>query len=394
MPFLDLGVQPHCNHFLRPDQLAEPEPTWPLDLHYCEDCHLVQLGTVVDPAFMFAHYLYVSGTTRTLREHFDRHAGLLVDRYGLGPADLAVDIGSNDGTWMEAFQRRGLRVQGVDPAANLAAMANAKGLPTRTAFFTEPVAREILRDQGPASLITAAGVFFHIDDMDDVCRGIKALLSPSGVLHIQAIYLGSMLEQGSYDNVYHEHVSYYTLHPLVTLFRRFDLEIFDLDFSPIHGGSMLLHVGHPGAHSVRPSVDAQLSLEKAKGWTGLAAYQAFAARVQANKERLRGRILALKHEGKRVAAMTAPAKGNTLLNYCTLGPDLLDYACESAPLKIGLHTPGMHLPVVDEQMALEDPPDCFLLLAWNFKEEILAKHAPYRARGGRFLIPIPEPHEV
>jgi SAM-dependent methyltransferase len=393
-PFLDLGMQPHCNHFLQAEDLGAEEPRWPLALLYCRDCHLVQLTTVVDPAFMFRHYLYVSGTTATLREHFRRSASDLVDRFRLGRGNLVVDIGSNDGTWLQQFKDRGLRVQGVDPAANIAEMANAAGIPTLADFFTEANAKAIRQAQGPADLITAAGVFFHIDDMDDVCRGIKALLADSGLVHIQAIYLGAMLKQTSYDNVYHEHVSYYTLHPLIRLFERFELEVFDLGFSEIHGGTMLLYVGHKGMHSVEPAVAAQLAYEREQGWDALDAYLAFAQRVQRNRDRLRSMIQELKSQGKRIAAYSAPAKGNTLLNYCQLGPDLLDYACERAPLKIGTHTPGMHLEVIDEQEAMRHPPDYFLLLAWNFKEELIRKNQAFRDGGGRFIIPIPEPHIV
>lgn len=394
IPFLDLGEQPHCNAFLKAEDLDKPEPRWPLGLLYCEACHLVQLNTVVDPEFMFRHYLYVSGTTKTLREHFQTSAQSVVNRFGFGSKDLVVDIGSNDGTWLQAFKDLELRIQGVDPAKNVAAMANERGIPTLDDFFTEANAKRICQEQGPASLITAAGVFFHIDDMDDVCRGIKALLKNDGVLHVQAIYLGAMLEQSSYDNVYHEHVSYYTLHPLMQLFRRFGLEVFDVSFAPIHGGTILLYVGHAGAHKVQSSVPELLKEEQAKGWDSLAAYQAFASRVRENRETLRRMILALKARGKRIAAYSAPAKGNTLLNYCQLGPDLLEYACERAPLKIGTYTPGMHLKVIDENLAMQDPPDYFLLLAWNFKDELIQKNQIYRDGGGQFIVPIPEPHIV
>jgi hypothetical protein len=203
-----------------------------------------------------------------------------------------------------------------------------------------------------------------------------------------------MLEQNSFDNVYHEHVSYYTLHPLIRLFSRFGLEVFDVGFSPIHGGSLMLYVSKSGARPVQPSVERQLSYERAQGWNTLAPYQAFAERVQQNRQRLLAMLGEMKAAGKRLAAYTAPAKGNTLLNYCGIGPDLLEYACERAPLKIGLLTPGMHIPVIDEALAMANPPDCFLMLAWNFKDELLAKNKSYLERGGQFLIPIPEPHLV
>jgi hypothetical protein len=392
--FLDLGLQPHCNSFLKPDDPKQQEPRWPLDLLYCRDCHLVQLSAVVDAEQMFRHYLYVSGTTRTLTQHFKESAQAVIDRFRPAPSSLVVDIGSNDGTFLQCFKDLGLRAVGVDPASNIAAQANARGVETVNDFFTEAVARRIREQHGPASLITAAGVFFHIDDMDDVCRGIHALLADDGVLHVQAIYLGAMLEQTSYDNVYHEHVSYYTLHPLIRLFGRFGLEVFDVGFSAIHGGSLMLYVCKTGARPTEASVERQLSYERAQQWDTLAPYQAFASRVRQNRRRLLSMLREMKASGKRLAAYTAPAKGNTLLNYCGIGPDLLEYACERAPLKVGLLTPGMHIPVIDEAEAMADPPDCFLMLAWNFKDEFLHKNKLFLDKGGQFLIPIPEPHLV
>jgi hypothetical protein len=239
--------------------------------------------------------------------------------------------------------------------------------------------------------MTAAGVFFHIDDMDDVCRGVKETLADDGVFQVQAIYLGSMVESNSFDNVYHEHVSYYTLRPLIRLFSRFDLEVFRTGFSPIHGGSLLVYVGHPGRRPIDDSVARLLDEESRLGLDRLDAYVAWAGRVQALKEELRRMLSELKAAGKSIAAFGAPAKGNTLLNYCGIGPEILDYAAERAPLKIGLYTPGMHIPVVDEASVKDSPPDYFLMLPWNFKEELIAKNAEYRERGGRFIVPIPTP---
>ncbi|MEJ2038018.1 MAG: class I SAM-dependent methyltransferase [Desulfosarcinaceae bacterium] len=391
---LDLGEQPHCNSFLKQEQRLQPEPRWPLELFYCSNCHLVQIGHVVDPGIMFREFLYVSGTTRTLREHFRKSAAQCIDRFALQPQSLVVDIGSNDGTWLKYFKASGMRVVGVDPAENLADMANASGIPTLADFFTEELASRIRNQHGPADLITAAGVFFHIDDMDDVCRGIRILLAEDGVLHVQAIYLGSILEQNSYDNIYHEHLSLYTLHPLVHLFERFGMTIFDVGFSPIHGGSMLLDVCKQGAYPVKSSVGNQLDYERRKGWNRVEAYRSFAEQVRGNREELRRLIIELKGKNKRIAAYAAPAKGNTLLNYCQLGTDLLDYAIEKAPLKIGRYTPGMHLPVVDEHQAMQNPPDYLLLLAWNFKDELVDKNRSFLENGGHFIVPIPRPHII
>jgi hypothetical protein len=394
VPFLSLGEQPHCNSFLRADQLAQPEPRWPLDLLFCEDCHLVQLGHVVDPDLMFRDYVYVSGTTRTLTEHFRRSAEALVARYQVPAGSLVADIGSNDGTFLQQFKDLGLAAVGIDPATNIAALASSHGIETVNEYFGQAVAREIRGRLGSARLMTAAGVFFHIDDMDDVCRGVAELLAPDGVFQIQAIYLGSMLEQTAFDSVYHEHVSYYTLGPLVRLLDRFDLTVFEVDHSPIHNGSLLVDVCHRGQRPVGDSVRRQLALESARGWDTLAPYQAFARRVEAVRDRLLEMLNEFKAGGWKLAALGAPAKGNTLLNYCGIGPQLLDYAAEKAPLKIGLHTPGTHLPVISEPEALARPPACFLLLPWNFRDELISRYRPYLDQGGRLIVPLPEPELV
>ena len=392
--FLSLGNQPHCNSFLRAEELDGPEPRWPLDLLYCEDCHLVQLTHVVDADVMFRNYVYVSGTTKTLTEHFRRSAEELVAAFAPPQGSLVVDVGSNDGTFLQQFKDLGMRVIGVDPATNIAKMANERGIPTVNDYFGEAAARRIRAEHGPAQLMTAAGVFFHIDDMDDVCRGVYELLDDRGVFHVQAIYLGGMLEQNSFDNVYHEHVSYYTLGPLIRLFGRFGMTVFDVGHSPIHGGSLLVYVCKDGAHPVRESVARQLEHERAMGWDTLAPYQEFAVRVERLRADLLEMLRDLKAQGKRIAAYGAPAKGNTLLNYCQIGTDTLDYAAERAPLKIGLYTPGMHLPVIDEAEAMQNPPDYFLLLPWNFGDELIKKNLAYRNAGGRFIVPIPTPHIV
>lgn len=392
--FLSLGDQPHCNSFLRAKGLGEDEPKWPLEMMFCPDCKLVQLSHAVDPDIMFRDYVYVSGTTKTLNEHFRLSAKKLVDKFNLPGDSLIVDIGSNDGTFLKHFKDLGMRVIGVEPAVNIAKTANERGIETLNDYFTESAARKIRAEKGTASLITAAGVFFHIDDMDEVCRGICQLLDDKGVLHVQAIYLGDVLNQTSFDNIYHEHVSLYTVMPLVRLFERFGLTIFDLEHSTIHGGTMLYYICREGACQVRETVEKQLAYERSRGWDKLQAYREFALRVENIRHELMKILTELKSDGKRIAAYTAPAKGNTLLNYCGIGPDILDYAAEKAPLKIGLFTPGTHIPVIDEDQAMKNPPDYFLLLAWNFKDELLKKNREFRESGGKFIIPIPHPHIV
>ncbi len=392
--FLNLGEQPHCNSFVRACDLDAAEMRWPLELLYCRDCHLVQLSCVVDADLMFRNYPYVSGTTNTLSAHFYASARNLAARFAPPARALVVDIGSNDGSFLRGFTPLGLRTLGVDPARNVAEMANREGIETINDYFGETLARRIRAERGSAFFITAAGVFFHIDDIDDVCRGVYELLDERGVFHIQAIYLGAMLEQTSFDNVYHEHLSYYTLRSVMHLLQRFELTVFDVGLSPIHGGSLMVYACRQDAYPMADSVQSLLAYEHVKNWDTPAPYREFAGRAQRVRDELLALLRSLKAGGKRIAAYGAPAKGNTLLNYGQIGSDLVEYAAERAPLKVGLFTPGMHIPVVAESEAMTNPPDYFLLLPWNFADELLTRNRAYRERGGKFIIPIPSPSVV
>ena len=394
--FLSLADQPHCNRFLTKEQLSHKEPFYPLDTYFCHDCTLVQLGYTVPPEVMFKDYPYVSGTTRTLRQHFHDFAARIVERFRMGPDDLAVDIGSNDGTFLKGFKAAGTRVLGVDPATDIVKTANQAGIETIEGFFSAGLAREVAKTHGKARSITAAGVFFHIDDLHDVLRGVRALLAGDGVFIVQAIYLADMIEENSFDNIYHEHLCYYCLKPLIRLFEIHGMEAFDVERSPIHGGSILLYARVKRAENPPPlpSIAGMLEAERRAGYDNVKTYQDFAARVQRNRTKLRRMVEDLKRQGKRIFAYGAPAKGNTLLNYVGLGPDLIECATEKNPLKCGYYTPGMHIPVVHEDTVQARPPDYYLLLPWNFKEELLEKERDFRSKGGKFIIPIPDPHIV
>jgi SAM-dependent methyltransferase len=356
----------------------------------------VQLGYTVPPEVMFKDYPYVSGTTRTLRDHFEGFAARITTRFSISPRELVVDIGSNDGTFLKGFRAAGTRTLGVDPATAIVRMANEAGIETVEGFFSEPLARGIAKSHGKAKSVTAAGVFFHIDDLHDVLRGVRALLSEDGVFIVQAVYLTDMIEENSFDNIYHEHLCYYCLWPLVRLFGMHGMEIFDVERSPIHGGSVLVYTQLKGinARPTGPAVSKVLEAERLAGYRTITKYRDFAARVEHNRDVLRQMVTSLRGQGKRVFAYGAPAKGNTLLNYVGLGTDLIECATEKNDLKCGYFTPGMHIPVVHEDTVKSDPPDYYLLLPWNFKEELLAKEQAFRQRGGKFIIPIPEPHIV
>jgi SAM-dependent methyltransferase len=384
--FLDLGDQPHCNRLIPPAKAGVREPHFPLRVGFCEDCTLVQIDHTIPKEDMFTDYPYVSGTTKTLVAHFKETAERLAKTYALKPGAKVVDVGSNDGTALKQYQPLGMKVLGIDPAANVTALAVAAGVPTLTRFFNESVADEILASQGSADLVTAAGVFFHLEELHSVVRGIKRLIEPNGVFVVQAIYLGGMIENNAFDQVYHEHLVYYTLKSITALFARHGLEVFDVSVVPIHGGSLEVHVGLPGKHAVKPSVAAQHKLETERGYGDYATYEAFAKRVWALRDSLRALLAEYKAKGKSVYAFGAPAKGATLLNSFQITPELVQKATERNPMKVGMMMPGSRLPIIDEEGA---KPDAFLVLAWNFIDEFVKREQAYLAGGGEFIVPVP-----
>ena len=398
-PFLNLGEQPHCNRFLTSAQINDPdfvEAKYPLETFFCHNCSLVQLGFTVPPELMFIDFPYVSGTTQTLTDHFHSLAGELVDRFDVGATDLVVDIGSNDGTFLKGFQKQGTRVLGIDPATDIVKMANDAGVETIEGFFSEELAKDVARTHGKAKLITGAGVFFHVKDLYDFVAGVKALLSEDGVFAVQAIYLADMIESNSFDNIYHEHMCYYTLAPMKELLSQVGLEIFDVQRSEIHGGSLMVYAQSKSSNRTSDAsrLAEMTASEEANELYEIDIYKQFAKQAQTNRDKLIEIVGTLRADGERLYTFGAPAKGNTLLNYCGFNSDDFEVATEKSDLKIGLFTPGSHIPVVDESEKQDDPPDTYLLLPWNFKRELLNKERAYRDAGGKFIIPIPDPQVI
>lgn len=392
--FISLGKHPPPNSFLRKDQLNQPETLCASDLYFCSDCSLVQMVDVVPAEIMFRDHPYVSGTTATLSRHFRDVASELMAQFEVPSGSLVVDIGSNDGTFLKGFAQFPVRTLGVEPATKIAKLARDAGIETLNEFFSSSIAEAIRTQYGPAKLINAAGVFFHVDDLDDFVLGVQKLLAGDGVFVVQAIYLVDMIERNSFDNIYHEHLCHYSLKPLETLFDRFGLQIFDVRRVSIHGGSIVAYISKKGRFPRTQNPDRLIAGEKQKGLHDIKRFEQFAEKAERIKEDLVAMLRDLKSKGNRIAAYGAPAKGNTLLNYCRIGTDILDYASEKNRLKCGLYTPGMHIPVIPEQEAAANPPDYYLMLAWNFLEELLAKEKDYRARGGKFIVPIPEPRII
>jgi hypothetical protein len=387
--FLDLGEQPHCDSLLRPEDLKQSEPYYPLQVCFCHDCTTVQINYTVPKETMFGEYLYVSGTTQTLRTHFQTTTDRLVSRLGLKANDLVVDIGSNDGTWLACYQRYGLQTLGVDGARNLAAMANARGIETWPRFFNAEVAREMIAAKGRAMLVTAAGVFFHLEELHSVTAGIAELIREGGVFCVQAISLAEMLKYTQFDQVYHEHLTYWTVKSLDRLFAQHGLEIFSADRLTIHGGSLELLVAPKGVRPIDPSVAAMRADEAKLGCDRIETYRQFADRVWEIKREVLGILKDYAAKGKKVYAFGAPAKGGTFLNSFRITPELVQCAVEVNPLKMGKYIPGARIPIVDE--AKTTPPDAYLLLAWNFLTEFLQKQRNYIMNGGEFIVPIPTP---
>ncbi|HYC79131.1 MAG TPA: class I SAM-dependent methyltransferase [Planctomycetota bacterium] len=388
-PALSLGEQPLANRFLDAAGLDAPEPRFPLELVWCGGCGLLQLSVHVDPEILFRDYIYVTGTSSTMERHHRALVDAHIARFGLKAGDLAVDVASNDGSLLRIFKERGLRVLGVEPARNLARAAEASGVPTVDRFFGAETARDVRREHGPARHVSANNVMAHVPDLNGFLEGLRILAEPDGVVSVEAPYLAPMLERLEYDTVYHEHLSYFAVRPVAAAFARHGLGLIDLVPTPVHGGTMR-YVARPGvAHA--PVVDDAIARERAAGFERLETYLEFARRVAGNRDALRGSLVDLKARGRAVAAYGAPAKGNTLLNYCGIGTDLVAFCVDRNPLKVGKYTPGMRIPVLPVEELRRRRPDVALVLPWNLTDEIVAQESAYRAAGGRFMVPVPEP---
>ncbi|TAN45975.1 MAG: class I SAM-dependent methyltransferase [Nitrospirae bacterium] len=388
--FLDLGFHPPADEFRRSEQLREPSIHYPLEVMLCQDCGLAQLSYVVSPEVLYRHdYPYESSITQTGQIHWTEFAKTTVDRLNLDREDLVVDVGSNVGVLLKAFSDNGMRTLGVDPAGNVVLIALKRGVETLNEFFSVDVARQIISSKGQASVITATNVFAHVDNLDDFMKAIDILLNEKGVFIFEAPYFVNLIKKFEYDTIYHEHLSYLSVKPLISFFGKFGMEVFDIEERDIHGGSFRVYVARKGRQEVLPIVEQMLKKEEDFGIYDLSVLKKFAIAVEENRQSLVWLLHKLKHEGKRIVAVSAPAKGMTLLNYCRIGTETLDYITEKSTLKIGRYTPGTHIPVYSDAKLLEQIPDYALLLAWNFAKEIMLNLDEYKKRGGKFIIPIP-----
>ena len=381
---LNLGNQPPANSFVKLADLDQTEARYPLSLRLCEACGMVQLGHVVPPELLYRSYLFFTSSSQWMADHFSK---LMTDNAAefVPPGGLVVEIGSNDGTALSAIHRRDVRLLGIDPARNISVMAASRGVPTIAEFFNETLAAEVARVAGQAHLIVACNVMGHINDLDQVCEGIKRLLAPGGAFVIEVPYLGQFLERNEYDTIYHEHLSYFAIRPLVTLMNRFGLRVERVKLFPVHGGTIRVTVQHGNGHS--PEVGEWLNQEVKAGLADRFTFGLLAAQAARNRHELKARLTILKQQGKKVIGYGAPAKGTVCLNYCDIGTDLLPVVLDSTPAKQGLHVPGTHQPILPPSAFTEQNPDVLLLLAWNHAEEIIAREHAFRERGGQFLTP-------
>lgn len=391
--FLELGDHPLANGFLREEQLAEPEARFPLDVHACLDCGLIQVADQV-PAGYFRHYVYVPSAADTMHVHFAELAETLASRFLADPDALAVDIGCNDGLFLSLLGRRGTRTLGIDPATNIAELAREKGVDVVNEYFTPELARRLVEDRGPAQVVVSTNTFHHIGDLDPFTLGVTHLLGDDGVFVVEVPNALELVELNQFDGIYHEHVSQHSVKSFVDHFRRHGLEVFDVEQLAVHGGSIRVFARRGRDEAPAPSVQRRLDEEERRGLFSAPTYDAFRHRVERNREGLLRILAGLRGDGKRVVGYGASARGNTLLNYCGIGADTLDYIVDRNPLKHGLYSPGMHIPVVGPERLLADDPDYVLVIAWNFADEVIAQQEEYRMRGGRFVLPLPEPRVV
>jgi SAM-dependent methyltransferase len=389
LPVANLGNQPLANNLLRAEDLEKNEPRFPLRVAVCRHCWLLQIVDLVPPVELFSEYLYFSSFSDAMLRHAEAAARRYVSEFALGPQSLVVEIASNDGYLLKNFVAAGIPSLGIEPAANIAKVARERGIDTLVEFFGLQLAQQLAAKDRQADLILGNNVFAHAPDINSFVAGLEAALKPGGRVVLEFPYGGDFIEHCEFDTVYHEHVFYFFLTPLLPLFAKHGLEIFHVERLPIHGGSLRLFAGHAGAHPVQASVAALLGEEENRGVRTEKLYADFSARTGAIRRDLLQLLHELKSQNKSIAAYGASAKGSTLLNFVEPPQGSLDFIADRSTYKQGRLSPGLHLPILPPEELLARQPDCTLLLTWNFADEILAQQDAYRRAGGKFIVPIP-----
>lgn len=391
--FLDLGFSPLANSYLNASQLNAAEKSYPLRVFVCETCLLVQLEEFESPDAIFSDYAYFSSFSTSWVEHARRYCDLMIERFGFGPEHQVVEIASNDGYLLQWFKGRGIPVLGVEPAANIAKVAwEAKGIDSIVKFFGLQTAREMAADGQRADLLLGNNVLAHVPNVHDFVGGMKVLLKPKGIITMEFPHLQDLIDENQFDTIYHEHFSYFSFYSVQKIFKTNGLTLFDVEEIPTHGGSLRIYARHDYADHLPISdrVHALVEKEQTRKLDRLSAYESFWDRVKNTKYKLLRFLVDAKEQGKTVAGYGAPAKGNTLLNYCGIGNDFIDYTVDRSPYKQGLFLPGSHIPIFHPKILRQTKPDYLLILPWNLKDEIIEQTSFIRDWGGKWVLPIPE----
>ncbi|WP_425908298.1 methyltransferase domain-containing protein [Nitrobacter sp. TKz-YC02] len=390
MTFIDLGMSPLCESFLPADQIDQMEPYFPLHALVCGGCFLVQLKEYVKPEHIFTEYAYFSSYSTSWVEHAHRYCQMISSRFGLGPKSQVFEIASNDGYLLQHFQQFGVPVLGIEPAANVAEAARSKNVPTLVEFFGLNLARRLVLEGRRADLVIGNNVLAQVPDINDFTAGMAHLLAAQGVITLEFPHLERLISENQFDTIYHEHFSYFSLVAVDRLARKHDLRLFDVEQLPTHGGSLRVYLCHADSrHMTSPSVNALLAHERAIGFENIDSYARFAAGVHRTKRQLLSFLIECKEKGGKICGYGAPGKGNTLLNYCGIGSDFLDFTVDRNPYKHGRYTPGMHIPIHPVSAIDEVRPEYLLILPWNLKKEIVEQMRHVGAWGCKLVVPIP-----
>lgn len=390
--FVDLGMSPLCESFVPPEKVNHMEPFYPLCVHVCSRCYLVQLEQYVSAEEIFTEYAYFSSYAEDWLKHAESYVEMVIRRFGLGGQSQVVEIASNDGYLLQYFLPHQIPVLGIEPARNVAEVAVDKGVPTRMEFFGEATARSLAAEGKRADLLLGNNVLAQVPDLNDFVRGMKIILKPHGVITMEFPHLVKLMAENQFDTIYHEHFSYFSLTTIQKIFAAHGLTLFDVEELSTHGGSLRIYARHVDntEQPVRYAVDQLLAREEAFGITRMDTYAAFAEQARETKRKLLEFLISAKRRGETVVGYGAPGKGNTLLNYCGVRTDFLDYTVDRNPYKHGKFLPGTRIPIYSPDKIRETRPDYLLILPWNFRDEIIQQMADIRSWGGRFVVPIPE----